>query len=448
MTVIKPTLLQRISDWAGNRVAHAIWAGRARKSPDRETTVYARLMNLGSMRFQKDRPLIKPTPSNLRKFGRTVYARRAINRVKGAVASLKWEIVPKAGVKLTPEIKRQIEVATACFGKPNHDDSFRTLIEQTGDDYLTFGAAAIEQEIGGDKIRPLWMWPVDASSIQVYAGWTGDKNEARYAQTLGYGNVGGVQGIPLLNDQLIYIRKDPNTNDPFGIGCLEIAFNSISRLLGVADYAGNVASNGAPENMLVFKGADKATIDSMRGWWRDEVEGQGQVPMLGGDGAEVLKLHAGKDEALYLKYQELLIREIATAFEISPQNLAVEADVNRSTAEVAEDRDWSGAIIPMATNFSAYLTREAIEEKLGFSQIEFKFLGLDREDEEITAKIFELYYKNNAQTPNEQRARLGMPPSTSPWADMTYADVQLAIAEKRSPGKEPINNEGALKNGK
>ncbi|ADE12150.1 phage portal protein [Sideroxydans lithotrophicus] len=448
MAVKKLSLVQRVSNWAGDRLAMAIWAGRTRKMPERETTVFARLMNLGSMRFQKDRPLIKPTPSNLRKFGRTVYARRAINRVKGAVASLKWEIVPKANVKLTPEIKRQIEIVTSCFNKPNHDDSFRTMIEQAGEDYLSFGAAAIEQEVGGDKMRPLWMWPVDASSIQVYAGWTGDKNEARYSQTLGYGNVGGVQGIPLTNDQLIYIRKDPNTNDPFGIGCLEIAFNSISRLLGVSDYAGNVASNGAPRNMLVFKGADKSTLESMRGWWRDEVEGQGEVPMLGGDGAEVLKLHEGKDDALYLKYQEMLIREIATAFEISPQDLSIEADVNRSTAEVSDDRDWSGAIIPMATNFSAYLTREAIEGKLGFSQIELKFLGLDREDEEATAKIFETYYKNNAMTPDEQRARLGLPPIESKWGSLTYADVQLAIAEKRSPGEEPINNIGVSKNGK
>lgn len=394
---------------------------------------YARLMNLGSMRFSKDRPLIKPTPANLRKFSRSVYARRAINRVKGAVASLPWEIVPKKDVKLTAELKRQIELVTACFQRPNRDDSFRSLMEQVCEDYLTFGAGAIEQQIGGDKIRPLWMWPVDAATIQIYPGWSGDRSEPRYAQTYGYGNVGGTMGIPMLNDELIYVRKDPNTNDPFGVGCLEVAFNSINRLLGVADYAGNIASNSHPENLLVFKGADKTFLETMRGWWRDEVEGQGEIPMIGGDGAEVLKLHGGKDEALYLKYQELLIREIATAFEISPQNLSVEADVNRNTAEVSADRDWEGAIIPMATNIASYLTREAIEGRMGFSQIEFRFLGLDREDEKQMAEVFQLEYKNNAATPNEYRARRGMPPLESEWGELSYADMQLAVAEKRFP---------------
>lgn len=448
MAVRKLPLIQRIANWAGDRVAATIWAGRTRKIPQRETDAYARLMNLGSIRFQKDRPLIKPTPANLRKFGRTVYARRAINRVKGAVASLDWEITTKKGVKLTPELKRQIEVVTACFQKPNNDDSFRTLLEQIAEDYLTFGAGAIEQAVGGDKVRPLWMWPVDASSIQIFPGWSGEKNEARYAQVLGYGNVGGVNGIQLRNDELIYIRKDPNTNDPFGIGCLEIAFASINRLLGVADYAGNVASNGQPENLLIFKGMAREQLEAVRGWWRDEIEGQGVVPMLGGDGAEAIRLHAGNDAGLYLKYQELLIREIATAFEINPQNLGVEADVNRNTAEVAEDRDWDGAMIPMARNISAYLTREAIEGKLGFSQIEFRFLGLDRDDEQQLAKVFETEYRNNAATPNDYRARRGLPPMQSEWGDLTYADMQLAIAEKRGPGEEPIINEGATKNGK
>jgi phage portal protein BeeE len=394
-------------------------------------------MNLSSARYQKDRPLIKPTPSNLRMFSRTPYARKAINRIKGAIAMLEWEIRIKHGVTDSPEIQRQIEIARECFRRPNTDDSFRTLIEQAVEDYLLCGAGVIEQELGGDKARPLWMWPVDALSIQIYAAWTGDKNEPRYLQTHGYGNVGGVSGIPLRNDQLIYIRKDPNTENPFGYGCLEVAFNSINRQLGTGEYAGNVASNGQPENLVQLVGMDRNTLDSMRDWWRNEIEGQGQTPLLGGEELKVHKLRGATDDALYLKYQEFLLREIATAFELSPQNLGVEADVNRNTSEVSDDRDWDGAIIPTATNFAAYLTREALESKLGFSQIEFGFLGMDRDDELNLAKVYETEYKNNAITPNEYRAARGRPPMESGWADMACADVEIAI--KGAQGAKQIN---------
>lgn len=438
MVVRKKSLLQRLADWSGDRVARALWAGRLRKEPVRLSSAYARLMNIGSMRASKDRPLVKPSPSNLRMFSRTTYARRAINRVKGAIAGLDWEIVPKADAKVSAELKRQMELATACFERPNGDDSFRTLIEQAIEDYLICGAGVIEQEIGGDAMRPLWMWPVDAMSIQIFAGWSGDRNEPRYMQTHGYGNVGGVQGIPLLNEQLIYIRKDPNTENPFGYGCLEVAFNSINRQLGVADYAGNLTSNSQPENLLQFVGGDRAFLDSFREYWRNEIEGQGQTPIIGGnEPAQVLKLRGSNDDALYLKYQEFLLREIATAFELSPQNLGVEADVNRNTSEVADDRDWDGIITPTARNFAAYLTREAIEGRLGFSQLEFRFLGLDRDDELNLAQVFEREYKNNATTPNEYRAQRGRPPLKSAWADLPYADVEIAV--KGAQGAKQVN---------
>ena len=120
-----------------------------------------------------------------------------------------------------------------------------------------------------------------------------------------------------------------------------------------------------------------------------------------------------------------------SAFCISPQNLGVESDVNRSTAEVAEDRDWDQAIIPLAETIASYITREAIHLKLGFSQIEFKFVGLDRKDESETSNIYKTYYESNLITPNEQRIRLGMPEDDSPWSKMKFADAQIAISAAR-----------------
>jgi hypothetical protein len=432
----KPSLTQRLTDWAGIQLARAIWAGRLRKQPARETQAYARLMNLGSVRYQKDRPVIKATPSNLRQFSRTVYARRAINRVKNTISALQWEVVPKKDVTASGELKRQIEIVKACFENPNRDDSFRTLVEQVVEDYLVGGAGAIEQEVGGDKNRPLWMWPVDALSIQVYAGWSGARDEPRYMQTMGYGNVGGQQGVPLLNEQLIYIRKDPSTDNPFGYGCLEVAFNSINRQLGVAEYAGQVASNGQPENLLQLVGLDPIELDRYRDWWRNEIEGQGQTPIVGGEEMKVHKLRGGSDDALFLKYQEFLLREVATAFELSPHNLGLMEHDNRATAEVAEDRDYQSIIIPTAANVAAYLNREAIQARLGFSQLEFRFLGLDRDDEELLADIHRTYYEINALTSNEVREKLGREPLKSKWGDLLAVDVEIAKQAARSMGAD------------
>jgi HK97 family phage portal protein len=285
-------------------------------------------------------------------------------------------------------------------------------------------------------MRPVWLWPVDGMSIQIYVGWAGGKDEARYLQTLGYGNVGGVQGTPLRNDELIYIRKDPTTENPFGFGPLEIAFATINRQLTTAEYAGNVAGNAQPGNILLFVGANSTQIQTLRSYWRDEIEGQGTIPIVGFEDLKVEKLHAGSDEALYLKYQQFILREIATAFGLSPQNLGLEADVNRNTSETSEDRDWNTAIIPMAQLLRSHLNRELIEGKLGFRQIEFKWIGLEREDETETARRYSIYYKSNAITPNEQRERMGMAPMKSKFGDMTAGEVQLLVGKKKEAGSE------------
>lgn len=416
-------------------------SGRPAKAPERDTVAYPqiRYTTAGSA-WGVRKAVPKPTPRNLRYFAKTPIARRAINSIKNPIAMLEWEVAPLPGIELNAEIKRQIEVTTNCLQRPNNDDSFRTMLEALIED-ICCGAGALELQPSGDQLRPLWMWPVDGLTIQIYPGWSGAPNEVRYAQALGFGTyTGSHQIIDLRNDELIYIRPNPTSATPFGVGALEIAFDWISRFLATAEYVGNVASNQRPGIIIDLGDVTAEEVSSFRTFWTNEVEGQGKVPIVGfpgsaGDpksrGMGVERLHPEGDDGMYLKYQEFLIRIIAAAFDLSPQNLSVEADVNRSTAEVAEDRDWNGAIKPMAHLIQSHITRDAIHGLLGFSQIHLKFKGLEREDEQATAQIYKTYYEGNAITPDEIRERLGMKPSENQWGKMTFADMQIAISAAR-----------------
>lgn len=416
------------------------WAGRLRKAPERDTTLYPRLQNIGSWGQGKSRPVTKPTPANLRNFARTPYARRAINRIKNPIAMLKWEIAPKEGIDLNATLQKQIDVALACFKQPNSSDSFRSLLEQVIEDLLVCGAGPYEQQAAGDSVRPVWMWPVDGLSIQVLATWDGDPNGDRFMQSLGYGNVGGISGTWLKAKELVYIRMNPATDSPFGWGPLEVAFATINRKLGVGDFAGNITSNAQPANLLFFEGMDETAVTAFRTYWRNEIEGQGQTPINGGpQGGKPwsLPLRGSTDDALFLKYQDFLIREIFTAFGLSPMSGGIEKDVNRNTAEVTNEKDWDDTIKPLASLIAAQMTNDTIEGLLGFSQLEFRFLGLDREDEKNLADIYAIEYENNAITPNEYRQRRGLPPLESEWGDMVFADTEIAIEAAR--GAKQVN---------
>ncbi len=414
-----------------------LWAGRRPKAPKRDSEQYPRLINLGNIGINGNRKAqYKPSPPNIRYFSRTPYARQAIRRIRDPLSCLKWEIKPVSGIKLNRHLEQQVATATNCFNHPNTDDSWRSMLGQIVEDWLVFGGGVFEQQIGSDKIRPLWMWPVDAYSIQIYPCWSGAPDEARYMQTIGYTNVGFLKGRELRNDEIVYIKANDSTSTPYGFGALEIAFNTINRQLGVSEFTGNLASNAQPQLLLHFEDADDATLRAFRSYWRNEVEGQGITPIFGGKNKpNSVNLHPGGDDALYLKYQQHVIREIAVAFGLTPMNLGVEQDVNRSTAEVGSDRDWDNTIIPLAELIAQYLTREVLHAKLGYYQLEFNFIGLYREDEQSTSKIYETYYKSNAITPNEHRQKLGLHPLDNQWADLTYADTQIALGASRGVGE-------------
>lgn len=421
-----------------------IRAGRRRKMPERETIAFPQIQQIG--RNNKTRYLYKPTPRNLRYFAHSPYARRAVNAIKNPIAQLEWEIAPLDGVDMNSALEKQIETATFCFHHPNLDDSFSSLCEQIVEDYL-IGAAAIELQVAGDDLRPLWMFPVDGLSIQIYPGWTGAKDEARYAQTVGYGTAfGGGTVCELRNDELIYIRPNASTATPFGFGPVEIAFNTINSILGVAEFDGNVASNQRSSIGLdLGEGTDQRAVDEFRSYWMNEIEGQGKVPItgIGGGGRDdkskrginVYRLFPEGDSGMFLEYQKFLLRTLAASFDLSPQNLGVEGDVNRNTSEVAEDRDWNQAIKPVAAKLATHLTSEALHGRLGFSQLRFKFVDLDRDDEKTTAEIFKIRYETNSVVPNEFRAKLGEKPMENEWGDMTYADMQIAVKAAQGAGE-------------
>lgn len=415
-----------------------LFAARRRYQPERESLAYPKLISLMGQNRTLGTP--KPTPTNLRYFSRTVYARRAINRIKDAISTLPWQIVVDGN---TSASQRQAEIVAKCLDNPNESDSFTTLLEQWIEDVLVTGAGTLEQAVSPDAARPIWLWPVDATTIRPVVKWDGNPKSVRFLQALGY--TGGsilseVNAKQLRAEEIIYMRLNPSTESPYGYGPLEIAYDSISWKLGVGRYASSAASNAQPQN-LIYPGqvSSESDILAFRAYWRNEIEGQGQTPIVGGQNKpEVIRLHAGTDEALYLKWQEFLIREIATGFQLSPQGMGIERDVNRNTAETAEDRDWDSAIKPMALRVQSHINRDVLWARHGLINLRFEFDGLDREDEKAIADIFKIEYENNSTTPNEYRESKGLEPLSSRWANLTYADMQIAV--KAAQGAKEVDD--------
>ncbi len=372
--------------------------------------------------------LPKPTPANLRRFAETPVARRAINVIKDRIAGMRWRIQARSGRSLEqiPDGAERVRILTSNFEAPNPDDSFRSFIEQVLEDVIVGGFGAVEiDKVEGWELPvsgqpsaishqempaahgPLLMWPVDGATIRIISDWDGRPDSPRYAQVTG---LYGADGQIVLNDdELSYIRLNARTHTPFGLGRVEVAFETINTFLSAHRYAGRLAANSVVQYALWLQGMTPANHERLIRWWQDEIEGTGRVPILSAEAKpEVLRFAAGTDADLRLAWQEFLIRIIADAFDLPAQFLGVTSDVNRATAAEMTEMAFRSAIVPTARLVAEHLTRDAIGKKLGWNDLEFVFTDVDASDEMEQAQIDEILLRNGVLTVNEVRRARGL----------------------------------------
>jgi hypothetical protein len=394
-----------------------------------------------------NQPILKNTPYNLRRFSETPIPRRAINLIKNAILDLKWE------VEVVPEMKdegseaeraKRIRIATECFRRPNNVDSYRTLWEAVAEDIIAGGYGCIEPRMTPSYKRPFKMWAVDGSTIRLYADWTeSTPDRPRFAQMTGLKGERGIVGF--LADELVYIKDNNRSNTPFGLGKLEVAFNTINAFLGVQDMASKAGSDQVHKSFLWWEQPqNQAHVQTVRRHIQNELEGQSKISLLAGlKKPEVIDIKAVLPDDLLLDWQEFLIRIIANAFDLSPFSLGLEKDVNRNTGLIMSLSDFRGAVVPMASRIEESITRDILHGFLGWKDLQFRYKGLSDPDPLTKVQIQQREYQMNAITPDEMRKEQGRPDLPNGWGKINFGQMQILIAEAMAIVKAKFAGAGA-----
>jgi HK97 family phage portal protein len=359
--------------------------------------------------------LPKPTAGNLRRFAETPAARRAINFIKDRIACMEWRIEarPDAGDENADSRQARARELRRALETPNESDSFRTMIEQVIEDVLVGGFGAAEVEISDAAGQPVRIYPVDGATVQVNASWNGDPSQPRYAQLTG--RLGKDAATPLLDSELMYIRLNPRTHTVFGLGKLEVAFETVSQFLQAHRYAGRLAANSVVQYALWMQDRTPEQHERLIQWWQDEVEGTGRVPVMSSETVpQVLRFGGGTDADLRLQWQQFLLTMIANAFDLPGLLLGVSQDVNRSTAEEMTQLAFDNAVVPLAKLIAEHLTRDVIVKRLGWEDLRFVWNELDSRDEMTEVQIQTELLKAGVLTVEEVRTMRGLPVLVSP----------------------------------
>ena len=392
-----------------------------------------------------NQPILKNTPYNIRRFSETPIPRRAINLIKNAVLSLRWQVQPTGGEDdLNPERELRINIAEESLKRPNNTESFREWMEAVIEDFLLNGAGCFEPRMTPYYQRPFKAWAVDSSTVRIFMDWTeGTPDRPRYAQMTGLKGERGI--VTFLDSELVYIRDNCRTSTPFGLGKLEVAFLTVNNFLGAQDMAGRAGSDQVHKTWLWWQQTlQPGHVQTIRRHITNEIEGQAKVSLIAGvQKPDVVEVTPVTPEDLLLDWQKFMIDIIANAFDLSPMALGQTEHTNRAIGQVMADSDFRSAVVPTARRFEEAITRHLLHGFMGWKDLEFKFIDLDDPDALTKTIIQQRNYMMNAITPDEIRERGNLPPLAGGWGKLTYSQLQILTAAELAK----LTGKGAMPGG-
>ena len=216
--------------------------------------------------------------------------------------------------------------------------------------------------------------------------------------------------ITLADEELSYIRLNPRTHTPFGLGKLEVAFETIHEFLSAHRYAARMASNTVVQYALWVQNLSPQHHERLIRWWQDEIEGTGKVPILSVESKpEVLRFaggHGCRPAAGMAGVPDSDDREMLSI--CHRMLLGLERDVNRNHATTQYDDAFRTAVVPVARLLAEHLTRDVIGKRLGWNDLEFVFTDVDAPNELEQAQIQQTLIGCGVLTVNEVRRMRGL----------------------------------------
>lgn len=370
--------------------------------------------------------LPKVNEANLRGFSRSAIPHRAISLIRNGVLAQNWRIVPK-NKNDKRSYKTAIKAIENIINNPNETDTYRSFWGQVINETLIGDNGAAEIVFTGNMQQPMKLYPVNGFALEHVTGFFTDPTYPRFAQTI------AGQKVYLEDKDIIYIQNNKTTDTPFGLSPIESAFRQINALLDTEDYAQQQTNKATPKNALYLgEGVLEAELQSFRKYWREDVQGRGETPIIGGPkGAAALKIGTEGDEGLFLQWQSHLITLIALAFSIDPKKLGQGSNTDRSTVEEQNESMLNEAIRPYCLLLADEINKKILG-RLGLDGIlkfEFVFEDTLSQKQQRQTMLTE-QWNNNGITLAEYREALGMPDIDSEYKDMTQAEMKSALNKK------------------
>jgi len=378
------------------------------------------------------------TSDDLRRMSQTILFDRAIERIGNGVAAMQWTIKPSDEDKENEAAHEKAKQLTAALKQPNQDihDTYTKFVKAIVRDLLVFGTGVVERLPGMDaKSQPFWLWAVDSTRIKLDPDWDASREGIDPRFWYAPKDVKPQDWIPIYNKNMFLIQSRSSSAEIVPPSPVRLAYDDMNAWLGLHGYQTRTVNQAVRDYMICLEDADRNEVEEFRDYWRTQVVGMGEIPVIGGK-VSTVKFGAKNDEELYLGYTTYLTNLLALQFGLSHRDFGTQSEDSYATADVAQSYSFQDAILPIA---------QAIIEHLNNKVIAFYAEGfsISLADDQPTKEVDEanrantLYQAAKLATRNEGRQMVGLPPLAG---EDTFASGQEEKGEP--PGTDEPNPKG------
>jgi len=317
---------------------------------------------------------------------------------------------------------------------PHHgEDDIGDLVSAWVADMATVGDAFAEFIAPASGDLPfVALKTVDALTMRYHVDDSGDFNEPAFYQApirsgdgSAFVSVGQQQVTPLERDQMLHM-KWPGSNRSHDLYPLAPALQVKSWLTMLADstthHGRYYSDNELPVGMITSMDSSTSDVERIR----DELQaakGDPRKAAIVGTNANWVEVGGSAVDLNVIEEQEWFYRLVAAAFGISPQELGLIEDVNRSTAESQESITHKRVTSKVANTIGQALTQQALPKFDLWTQLDAPFRIEWRFSDPAQERAQEAHareqYQAGLMTYREYREAVG--------DDMSEADTTVLI---------------------
>lgn len=378
----------------------------------------------------------------LRRAAQSVHiARICINTLKSKITKTPWVIKSRDPLKKIDEKqKKKIE---DLLNHPNQNsENFRSLMDKILEDLLVLDAVSIEKtRYENGELAELFF--VDSATIRPVFDQFGNQDveipldtkengtvdmPVSYIQVLDNSQYGGPESGEIVaawpKKDFIHFHAHPQGSMEgygYGLSPLEGVLSVVANILNADNYNSTYFQEGSfPPIIIHFTGqVNQRDLDMYREYFVQELTGNFHRPAIsmGVQKPEILDLKSDTNRDMqFMEFMLLLAKLLCAAYGLSPQDIGLTDDVNRSTSETMEDlsnQKGYGSILDLVKEV---INQQIIWSDFGFEDMEFDWVSQDSTEPATASTIYDTELKNGTSTINEVRERQGKTPYGD-WAD-------------------------------